>query len=159
MSTPVQLEYKTAYIRRATPDDCVAVGENMRAIDKLECSGASPVDAVLKGLETDYLTFTIVSQDTDEPLACFGIGPATPNETNYIWLLTTDRLFDVTGLEFARASKAWVTFIVNLYGLPCVNYIHPENTTVKRWLQWCGATFSEPLSSGLIPFQITPTTT
>lgn len=157
MSTPVQLEYKTAYIRSASKEDCVYVGQNMREIDKLECSEDNPVDSVLKGLSTDYATFTIFSRETDTPLACFGIGPLTPNETNYIWLLTTSDIFDVTGIEFAKASKAWIEFIVSLYGLPCVNDIHPDNHIVKRWLGWCGATFgSLNQNSGMIPFQIKP---
>lgn len=158
-STPVQLEYKNVYIRSALPSDIEDVGDNMREIDKLECllsSGTRPRDAIRTGLENDFHTWSICSNKTKKPLACFGVGPLMPNETNYIWLLCTDDLIKESGSEFAKASKAWVKFIVNHYQLPCVNEVHTENTLALRWLKWCGAIVEEPKENDFSLFTIHP---
>lgn len=158
-STPVQLEYKSVYIRSARKEDCEEVGRNMRHIDKLEClltSGSSPTAAVKTGLENDYHTWTICEKETHTPLACFGIGELVKDDSNYIWLLSTNRLLDVAGFEFARASRAWVSYIVNHYKLPCVNHVHVHNTIAIRWLKWCGAEFFEDFSNDFLSFQINP---
>ena len=158
-SIPVQLEYNNVYIRSARKSDCDEVGANMRHIDRLEClwtHGSSPTQALLLGLKQDYHTWTICDTDDHTPLACFGIGELIKDETNYIWLLSTERLLTVAGFEFAKASKVWLHFIVNHYKLPCVNQVHTHNTTTVRWLKWCGADFSEDVSSGFLSFQINP---
>lgn len=158
-STPVQLEYKSVYIRSARKSDCADVGANLRHIDKLEClltSGVSPAQALTVGLEQDFHTWTICENETHTPLACFGIGELVKDDSNYIWLLSTDRLLEVAGFEFARASKAWVRFIVNHYKLPCVNRVHVNNTVAIRWLKWCGAKFAGDSSSDFLSFQINP---
>ena len=158
-STPVQLEYNNVYIRSSRELDCEEVGRNMRHIDKLEClltSGSNPIDAVKTGLKHDYHTWTICEKETNTPLACFGIGQIVKDDSNYIWLLSTDRLLEVAGFEFAKASKAWVQFIVNHYKLPCFNRVHVHNTVAIRWLKWCGAEFSEDTSTDFLSFQITP---
>ena len=158
-STPVQLEYNNVYLRSARKSDCEEVGINMRHIDKLEClltSGSTPTQALSLGLQQDYHTWTICAKDDHAPLACFGIGQCVKDTTNYIWLLSTDRLLQVAGFEFAKASKAWLSFIVNHYELPCVNHVHVQNTTAIRWLKWCGAEFSEDSTSDFLSFQINP---
>lgn len=158
-SIPVQLEYNNVYIRSTRTSDCEEVGVNMRHIDKLEClwsSGSSPTHALLLGLKQDYHTWTICAKDDKEPLACFGIGELIKGKTNYIWLLSTDRLLKVAGFEFAKASKVWLSFIVNHYKLPCVNKVHTHNTTTVRWLKWCGASFSDEPESDFLSFQINP---
>ena len=158
-SIPVQIEYNNAYIRAARKSDCDEVGVNMRHIDKLECeltSGSTPTQALELGLAQDFQTWTICDKKDRTPLACFGIGELIKDETNYIWLLTTDRLFQVAGFEFAKASKAWLSFIVNHYNLPCVNHVHVQNTLAIRWLKWCGAEFSDDDSSDFLSFQINP---
>lgn len=159
MSTPVQLEYKNVYIRSARPSDIEDVGDNMRHIDKLECllsSGTTARNAIKHGLENDYHTWTICSNNTKKPLACFGIGPVQPEHTNYIWLLCTDDLVKESGREFAVASKAWVKFLVNQYKLPCVNEVYTKNTLAMRWLEWCGASFEEPDEKDFSLFIIYP---
>jgi hypothetical protein len=131
----------------------------MRHIDKLEClltSGSTPTQALDLGLKQDYHTWTICAKDDHAPLACFGIGELIKDNTNYIWLLSTDRLLQVAGFEFAKASKAWLSFIVNHYKLPCVNHVHVQNTTAIRWLKWCGAEFSDDDSTDFLSFQINP---
>ena len=158
-STPVQLEYNNVYLRSARNSDCAEVGTNMRHVDKLEClltSGASPTQAVSLGLKQDYHTWTICEKETHTPLACFGIGEILKDDSNYIWLLATDRLLEVAGFEFAKASKAWVQFIVNHYKLPCVNRVHIQNTVAIRWLKWCGAKFTDSPTSDFLSFQINP---
>ena len=158
-SIPVHLEYKNVYIRSALPSDIEEVGDNMREIDKMECmlySGTSPRDAIRHGLETDFHTWSICSNKTKKPLACFGVGPLMPEHTNYIWLLCTDDLIKESGREFAKASRAWVKFIVNHYQLPCVNEVHIENTHALRWLKWCGATIADPQENDFSLFIIHP---
>ena len=158
-STPAQLEYNTVFIRTARPSDIEDVGDNMRQMDKMECllhSGVGPRDAIRRGFETDFHTWTICSKETKKPLACFGIGPVPAHDFNYIWMLCTDDLLEVTGREFVKASKAWVTFLVNHYNRPCMNEVYIKNTLAMRWLKWCGATFNEPDEKEFSLFTITP---
>lgn len=158
-STPVRLEYKTVYIRSSRPSDISDVGDNLRSMDKLECllhSGVSPREAIRNGMETDYHTWTICSNNTKKPLACFGIGPVQPEHTNYIWLLCTEDLITETGREFVVASREWVKHLVNRFKLPCVNEVYSKNTTAIRWLKWCDAVIEEPNEKDFSLFIIYP---
>ena len=160
MSTPERTEYNSGYIRPTTDEDCLTVAADMRHIDQLECllsqNAMRPLNALRHGLKHDFETWTVCSRKDDEAMACFGVGPLYKDETNYIWLLCTDRLLEEASFEFAKASRKWVSYLVNKYKLPCVNQVHCYNYAAIRWLKWCGAEFDHTIPSDFIPFQLNP---
>lgn len=153
----MQAEFNRVHIRRTVEDDLPRVAENMRAIDRLECllgGDRPPIDALTAGLRADFETYTILSNDTDEPLAIFGIGPMSET-AHYVWLLGTDALLPEAGFQFARESRKWVSYLVNKHGLPCFNRVHKDNLIAIRWLRFCSAEFGEPIYD-FIPFTLYP---
>ena len=153
----MRAEFNRVHIRWAEKEDLPHIAENMRAIDRLECllgGGRHPIDALTAGFRTDFETYTILSNDTDEPLAVFGVGPMS-EEAHYVWLLGTDALIPKAGFQFARESRKWVSHIVNKHGLPCFNRVHKDNLIAIRWLRFCNAEFGEPIYD-FIPFTLYP---
>ena len=157
-SIPVRVDYKKVHIRPTLESDFNHVAKNMREIDVLECAlnEHDPLQALRYSLTSDYETYTIVCNEQDTPLACFGIGFLNMSY-DYIWMLATNQLVETAGFEFARESKKVVETLVNGSQKVCTNMVHKDNKITTRWLKFCGAKFqSHPFDDNLIQFIIEP---
>lgn len=157
-STPEHVEYKKVHIRTTVESDFKPVADNMREMDVLECrlNGHDPLQALESSIGSDYASYTIVCNETDTPLACFGIGYINMSY-DYIWMLATDKLVETAGFEFARESKKVVQRLQSSAMKPLTNMVHKDNKVAIRWLRFCGAKFNDhPFTDNLIQFIIEP---
>ena len=129
-------------IRVTTQAHIDELGGNLREMDKVEvaCFKSTPDAALNSAFNNDDVTLTVMTKD-ENVMAIFGAGnKADP----YIWMLGSSEV-ETYSKDFLRHCRKWVWSLTEMYG-QVSNYIHAENFICLKWLEWCGATLSEPLN-------------
>lgn len=117
----------------------------------------SPVASVLGAeeilRECMYRSIEVRYGLVDSEVACMWglIPPTLLSTTAYLWLLTTDIVAEHKFL-FIRHSQRYIEEALNIYPT-IIGDCLVGNRAAKRWLQWLGAEFTEPVG-GRIPFTI-----
>lgn len=126
----------------ATKEHAKELTKGLREMDRLECFaiGSDPSKAVESSMAQSDMSFTVMTKD-DKVMAIFGAGQA--NEP-FIWMLGTNQV-DRYSRDFLKHSRKWVGALASSYG-SVTNWIHVDNLVCIKWLKWCGAEFSEPVS-------------
>ena len=142
--------YKSGHkVVTAHPRHIDYIAENMRKEDikEVSCFSGTPRDALLRALDQDESTMTVLSPD-NIPYAMFGAGQV--NDEAYIWMLGTEDI-KKHKFEFLKRCREWVWAFVGIYE-KVHNYVHADNELAIKWLEWCGADFSEPFMIKDEPF-------
>lgn len=118
--------------------------KNLREMDKVEldCFKSTPENALNNAFKCDDVTLTVVSKDGNV-IAIFGAGVVDDVDEAYIWMLGSPEV-EVYSKAFLKHCRKWVWALTEMYG-QVSNFIHAENFICLKWLEWCGATLSEPL--------------
>jgi len=129
-------------IRVTTQAHIDELESNLRDMDKLEIKSfnSTPHSALNGSYQNSDVALTVMTKD-GEVMAIFGAG-GSPEA--YIWMLGSPQV-DQYSRHFLRHCRNWVWALVELYG-SVSNYIHAENFVCLKWLEWCGAVFSEPFN-------------
>ena len=129
-------------IRMTTQAHIDELKENLREMDKIEvaCFKSNPENALNNAFLHDDITMTVMTKD-ENVMAIFGSGK---KEEPYIWMLGSPEV-EAYSKDFLLHCRKWVWALTELYG-QVSNYIHSENFVCLKWLEWCGASFSEPFS-------------
>lgn len=132
-------------------DDIECIYPFMRQVDKIECEcmGFSAKEALQVALAADTVTYTIFDP-YDVPFCMLGTGPLNLNGDGYIWMLSTDSIFDHK-YDFIRGSKFVVNTLVHPYR-QVKNFVHKDNDKAIEWLKWCGAEMGRELEFSDHPF-------
>ena len=146
---------KVGIIRYAVLSDCPAIGENMRAQDKLEIWGydrSFPTEAVIKSLSKSIIAMTI--EHDRKPIAMFGIMPKNMS-SGTLWMFTTPGLEESNfGRPFVRNCKKWFSDMLEIYPTlhGCVDLRNEESI---KWLTYLGATWGTTEDKGVdkMPFR------
>ena len=134
----------------ATYDHVAAIYPFMRKADQIEVAhmGSTPEKSLLKALNKDQITLTALDAD-DVPFAMFGAGKLEDN-CGYIWCLGTEGVND-NSYQFLKASRKYTQLLTKPYGVT-FNFVHKENKTALRWLEFCDASFISDASFNNQPF-------
>lgn len=147
-------EYEDCYITRSKSCDAAELYSNLRKADIDECFGLGvhPREACLGSVGNGNKSFTMRSNEDDNPLiACFGVGHQLPN-VGCIWMLGTDRVKSVS-TTFLRHSREWVQYLIEGYDYVS-NIVSVKNAVSIRWLKWVGAEFIKKYPQGYQEFII-----
>ena len=136
-------------IRVTTPAHIDELKENLREMDKVEvaCFKSTPEEALTNAFANDDVTLTVMTKD-EEVMAIFGAGE---NPDAYIWMLGSPAVAKYSK-DFLKHCRKWVWSLTEVYGTVS-NYIHAENFICLKWLEWCGATLSDPFNIDKEPFR------
>jgi len=133
------------------------IAANMRDADKIEIwysSASTPTQALLNGLNESEKCYTVLVDGV--PTLMFGVVErCLLDRTGTVWMLGTD---DIHKIKFGRRefSIMWRKVLELVKGYNIVdNYVHVDNETSIKWLEFMGFTFSEPAPMGLFgePFR------
>ena len=129
-------------IRVTTKAHIEELESNLGEMDKVEirCFGSNPKEALNGSVANSDVSLTVMSKD-EKVMAIFGAG-GQPEA--YIWMLGSPQV-DLYSRHFLRHCRKWVWSLSELYG-SVSNYIHAENFVCLKWLEWCGAVFSDPFN-------------
>ena len=139
------------YMCESTEDDIEQIYPFMRQVDKIECEcmGFTPREALEVALSSDTVTYTVFDPH-DVPFCMFGTGPLNIQDEGYIWMLSTDSLFDHK-YDFIRGSRFVVNTLISPYK-SARNFVHKDNKAAIAWLKWCGAEMGKELIFSDHPF-------
>lgn len=94
-----------------------------------------------------------VGYEGNKVLACWGLkAPSLLSDRAYLWLFTTEDLREHVFI-FVRYSQRAIADMLREYSV-LWGHTLVDNTRAIRWLQWLGAEFGQPLSGGVLPFEI-----
>ena len=141
-------------IVRATEQHAIAMGPNVREVDRAEVWAMrhiDPTDALLDCLGPHAYT----ALDDGTPIAMFGVlesGSILGSEYAVPWLLGTDAL-DYRGLTIVRLSKVYMA-VWKLRYKGMFNFVDARNTKSVRWLKTLGFTVhpAKPMGKDNLPF-------
>ena len=127
------------YVREYVPSDATAIAKEMRQADRDEVaahSGATPHDAITRGMSLSKIRCTIVRTWGHKPVGVFGV-----TEDGTIWCLGTDDLLRKPLVyQFMKECRRYVDTLQNIYPI-LHNVIDGRNAVHIRWLRWMGFTF------------------
>ena len=141
----------------ARPEHIPHIAEHMREEDKAEIwylSGSTPTQSLTNGLRESEVCYTVLIDDT--PALMFGIVERTLlSRTGTVWMLGTD---DIHKIRFGRRefTLMWRRLMNLARGYHLIdNYVHVDNETSIKWLEFMGFAFDEAQPMGLFqqPFQ------
>jgi hypothetical protein len=147
----MQTHYSVASIRKMTRADVLSVGSRLRAADVEEITlngRKNRYVGLLKGLEPDHTSFTVLVKNI--PSALFGIGPSPAIDilegsslAGLVWFVATPLVFTDARLTFGKASfKVLDSMLKDNPQYPFVyNAIHGDNIAAIGWLDRLGFTF------------------
>ena len=101
--------------------------------------------AIAQSVTTSEDAYRVTGKN-DEPLVLYGKCVIENLPGRLIWCMATTDLKPYQR-EFARVSREILRKWADKYGI-LWNYVGDFNEPAKRWLQWCGADFGEPLEMG-----------
>jgi len=113
--------------------------------------GYTAKEALQVALGADTVTYTVFDPH-DVPFCMFGTGPLNYEGDGYIWMLSTDSIFD-NKYDFIRGSKFVVNTLIEPYNR-ATNFVHKDNKAAITWLKWCGAEMGEELTFSDHPFYV-----
>ena len=135
-------EYEEAKHR----EDVLYVAQNMRAIDRLEIAAFGYGDGLtaLRASMDNSLVSLVVKGET--PLCVLGVSAGREACGRAVWLLATE---DIEGYkrEFLQYGYLLLSYWFGEFGA-MYNYVSVENRKSVRWLEWLGASWSEPFLFG-----------
>jgi len=146
------------YMCESNEDDIERIYPFMKKIDQIEsaCMGYTPKEALEVGLGSGTVTYTVFDP-YDVPFCMFGTGPLNHDGDGYIWMLSTESLYD-NKYDFIRGSRFVINTLIESYKT-AKNFVHKDNEATIKWLKWCGAKMGEEFMFSDHPFyefKITP---
>ena len=139
------------YMCESVEDDIEHIYPFMRQVDKIECEcmGFTPKEALEVALGADAITYTVFDP-YDVPFCMFGTGSLNFDGDGYIWMLSTDSIFDCK-YDFIRGSRFVVDTLISPYN-KAKNFVHQDNKAAITWLKWCGAEMGQEYKFSDHPF-------
>jgi len=128
--------------RRSILPDIAPIAASMRPEDRAEvlaASGDTPINALRYGYLYCDECFTVVAQESREPVAMFGYKVVEKDVGAVVWLLASTRLLDYRW-SFLRQSRQWMDYFQTKVPL-LYNAVDQRNTVHIRWLDWLGFQF------------------
>lgn len=133
------------------------IAERARAADVAELwtsSRSTPLDAMLRGMESTVHTFTAVYEG--QPACMFGAAPfSILGGMGAAWMIGSS-ILDRHGAQkdLLRLSEPVVEFMQDQFPNLLYNFVDARNTSAIRWLRWLGFQFSDPIPYGVdgLPF-------
>lgn len=132
-------------IRTATPQDILAIAENMRDADKYEVealTGLSPLEALSVGLFHSDHCVVGVGKD-DELVGAWGCMSAGVLDVGCVWFLSTDAVTRNVR-EVIVEGRAWLDQWQGKYPV-LTNYVTTENSVHIRLIKALGFEFGDPI--------------
>jgi len=129
------------HVHSARPSDARYIADRMRDIDVTECIalGTHPYEALLGGLKGVAHT---ALDDSDAPVAMFGVMPNTPKDWT-IWLLGTDEVEDYS-VSLIKLSRFWLPLFFELSNADTFyNFVLADNHRAISYLEVVGAVFDD----------------
>ena len=121
-----------------------AFEDNLRDADRRELVAVAgdTLDAIFKSIEVSEEAYSVTGAG-GEPLVLYGKCRVDNLPGRMIWCIATKALGPYQR-EFARVSRDILRRWADEYGI-LWNAVGDFNEPAKRWLQWCGADFGEPM--------------
>ncbi len=144
--------------RDVLAEDIVYIALNMRTADVAELKAAHGDDCDIgallsRSVDNSTLVRTTVDALTGEPVAIFGVAPASLlGATGIPWMLGTEKMFDYPR-ELWRDGRRWVGEMLVLFS-HLANFVDARNEASIKWLKRFGFTVEAPQPYGVtgLPF-------
>lgn len=137
-------------IRRATPQDGIDLAPRLRDIDMIEVKAVAgslwtPEAALAQSIKLSESPTAVVVDGVIDMVYGVTEPVATPKH-GVPWMLSAGRVLEEEPRQFLRASRDIFTAWTKRYHM-LGNWVHADNHTAKRWLEWLGFTIRPPSHS------------
>ena len=141
----------------ATPKHADYLATRLRPIDALEvaCVGSTPERSLHLSLTLPNSKVLTAVDQQDTPLFMCGVSqsPEQP-DMGVVWLLASKEIMKHKRHFLKMSMPIFDDFLKGYKAL--YNFVHKDNKTSIRWLEWCGCTVdkSQPYDVGGHPFYL-----
>lgn len=127
----------------STPAHVRELGEKLRDKDRqeIEIYGFPTNKALWRSFKGSFMRYTAFVDG--EIAAMWGVGGAPMGGTGQPWLMTTDAVYKISPLRFARMYQREVLRMINIFPV-LMNYVDAEYAAAVRLLDIVGFTLGEP---------------
>lgn len=128
-------------LQKALHRDAINLAPKLREIDKLEveCLGHTPEAGLLSGFSLPNAVMLSAFNPNNEIILMCGVSDCPTNsKAGVIWMLASNEI-QQHKRDILKLSKSTLILLSNNYDY-VYNFVHKDNKTSIRWLQWCGFT-------------------
>jgi len=133
---------------KATPAHIINLVPRIAKQDLAEMHASTelpPEAALMKSMVISEYCWAVLDEDS-QCIAVFGVAPLNP-DTGIPWLIASDS-FRTRWVEVARGSRLWRQILDESYSC-LVNFVHVDNKTAIRWLEWLGFDIHQAIPFGV----------